>query len=107
MTFLSSGGTQHQCTYGLDNDCSDYLPASTLAYLNRVFFPPNLVCNHNCVVQFVGVLFRPTPSVVTMFMENGSVEDMLVSGDGSAKKELVVRMAIEAAKGVIHLHRLV
>eukprot|EP00752_Nemacystus_decipiens_P001312 g1302.t1 len=63
------------------------------------------VCNHNCVVQFVGVLFRPTPSVVTMFMENGSVEDMLVSSNSPAKKELVVRMAIEAAKGVIHLHR--
>lgn len=41
-----------------------------------------------------------------MFMENGSVEDMLVSSDSPAKKELVVRMAIEAAKGVIHLHRL-
>ena len=40
-----------------------------------------------------------------MFMENGSVEDMLVSSDSPAKKELVVRMAIEAAKGVIHLHR--
>lgn len=66
---------------------------------------PIPVCNHNCVVQFVGVLFRPTPSVVTMFMENGSVEDMLVSSDSPAKKELVVRMAIEAAKGVIHLHR--
>lgn len=64
------------------------------------------VCNHNCVVQFVGVLFRPTPSVVTMFMENGSVEGLLVSGDSPAKKELVGRMAIEAAKGVIHLHRL-
>eukprot|EP00752_Nemacystus_decipiens_P002890 g2689.t1 len=63
------------------------------------------VCNHNCVVQFVGVLFQPTPSVVTMFMENGSVEDMLVSSNSPAKKELVVRMAIEAAKGMIHLHR--
>ncbi|CAM9154846.1 unnamed protein product [Pylaiella littoralis] len=63
------------------------------------------VCNHNCVVQFVGVLLRPVPSVVTMFMENGSVEDMLVSTDSPATKDLVVRMAIEAAKGVIHLHR--
>ncbi|CAN0190357.1 unnamed protein product, partial [Hapterophycus canaliculatus] len=63
------------------------------------------VCNHNCVVQFVGVLLRPVPSVVTMFMENGSVEDMLVSSDSPATKPLVVRMAIEAAKGVIHLHR--
>lgn len=63
------------------------------------------VCNHNCVVQFVGVLLRPVPSVVTMFMENGSVEDMLVSSDKKATKDLVCRMAIEAAKGVIHLHR--
>lgn len=57
------------------------------------------------VVQFVGVLLRPVPSVVTRFMENGSVEKLLVSTDWPATKDLVARMAIEAAKGVIHLHR--
>lgn len=57
------------------------------------------------VVQFVGVLLRPVPSVVTRFMENGSVDTLLVSSDRLATKQLVTRMAIEAAKGVIHLHR--
>lgn len=57
------------------------------------------------VVQFVGVLLRPVPSVVTRFMENGSVETLLVSSDKPASKKMVLRMAIEAAKGVIHLHR--
>lgn len=57
------------------------------------------------VVQFVGVLLRPVPSVVTRFMKNGSVEDLLVSSDKPATKDLVVRMASEAATGVIHLHR--
>lgn len=38
-------------------------------------------------------------------MENGSVEDLLVSSNEPATKGLVVRMASEAAKGVIHLHR--
>lgn len=59
------------------------------------------------VVQFVGVLLRPVPSVVTRFMENGSVETLLVSSDRPATKQLVARMAVEAAKGVIHLHRCV
>lgn len=66
--------------------------------------PMHRMCRFS-VVQFVGVLLRPVPSVVTLFMGNGSVETLLVSSDRPATKQLVARMAVEAAKGVIHLHR--
>lgn len=40
------------------------------------------VCNHDSIVQFVGVLLRPRPAVVTKFMRSGSLEELLVRGCG-------------------------
>lgn len=105
-----------RCCYSVE--CSSlsrnhrlYLPvAFSCAHLARHPPPPLLrilrrFCPSPSVVQFVGVLLRPVPSVVTRFMENGSVERLLVMTDKQATKELVTRMGVEAAKGVIHLHR--
>lgn len=87
---------------------------TVVGYSLGLQYPTVLSCVPFCfaalrcsVVQFVGVLLRPVPSVVTRFMENGSVENLLVSTDRPAAKDLVARMAVEATKGVIHLHRCV
>ncbi len=36
------------------------------------------VCNHRSIVEFLGVIFRPHPCIVTSFMANGSVADAIV-----------------------------
>lgn len=69
------------------------------------------VCHHDNVVQFVGVLLEPKRSVVTRFMPRGSVQDVLVQRGARqfARDRLrwadLVRMAADAAAGILHLHR--
>jgi len=64
------------------------------------------VCNHAFVIQFVGIVLEPLPSVVTVFCGYGSVEDLLVkSGKGSTfDADILFRLATEAAMGIRHLH---
>jgi serine/threonine protein kinase len=67
------------------------------------------VSNHSHVVAFRGILIQPTLAVVTEFMPLGSVEELLVRpGARYVRPRLslhrVVRMAAEAAAGVLHLH---
>jgi serine/threonine protein kinase len=67
------------------------------------------VCNHDNVVQFIGVILPPLPSVVTRFMARGSVEDVMVKpGPRNTRDSIpfvsIVLMAKEAAAGVLHLH---
>jgi serine/threonine protein kinase len=65
------------------------------------------VCNHANVIDFVGVVLDPRPALVTRFMVMGSVEDMLVR-PGPRRRRLpllrIVRMAADAAAGMVHLH---
>jgi len=62
------------------------------------------VCNHRCVVQLLGVTFLPNPALVTLYMPNGSVEDLLIKNNDAVQYHLVVQMAIEACSGLQHLH---
>ena len=64
------------------------------------------VCNHDHVIQFVGIVVNPCPCVVTIFCPQGSVEDLLVTSERKHEVEYatVLRMALEAAKGIRHLH---
>jgi serine/threonine-protein kinase CTR1 len=68
------------------------------------------VCNHENILPFVGVMVRPQPAVVTKFMMNGNVEDLLVRESPRNARARVpyrqlVLMAQQAATGVVHLHR--
>jgi len=63
------------------------------------------VCNHSCVVQFVGICLSPTPAVITRYMPRGSVDNFLVKNQEAVDHMLVIRMALEAALGVHHLHQ--
>lgn len=51
---------------------------STLEELRHEARMMSRVCNHDNVVQFVGVVVEPRPAVVTKFMRCGSLEDVLV-----------------------------
>jgi serine/threonine protein kinase len=64
------------------------------------------VCNHDHVIQFVGIVVHPSPCVVTIFCSKGSVEDLLVTSEDrhAVERACVLRMALEAARGVRHLH---
>jgi serine/threonine protein kinase len=64
------------------------------------------VCNHDHVIQFVGIVVQPCPCVVTIFCAGGSVEDLLVTSEyrQEVAYSTVVRMALEAARGILHLH---
>lgn len=67
------------------------------------------VCNHDNVVQFIGIVLPPTPAVITRYMANGSVEDVLIRpGRRNIRADLsivnMLDMAKQAAAGVLHLH---
>lgn len=66
------------------------------------------VCNHMFIIQLVGIVKTPQLSVVTMFYENGSLEDILVRKSKSLMipldQSLLVRFALETAIGIRHLH---
>jgi serine/threonine protein kinase len=66
------------------------------------------VCNHAFVIQLIGIAFAPSPCVVTVFYENGSVEDLLIHNKSSCRCDLdssvLLRFAFEAALAVHHLH---
>jgi hypothetical protein len=60
------------------------------------------VCNHDHVVQFIGVIMPPHSAVVTKFMACGSVEDLLVRQGPRYRRDRlslarIVRMAVEGA----------
>jgi serine/threonine protein kinase len=69
------------------------------------------VCNHMFVIQLVGIVRTPHLSVVTMFYENGSLEDLLVlktktlsQSSLEIETSTLVRFALETAIGIRHLH---
>lgn len=68
------------------------------------------VCNHMFIIQLIGIVRTPHLSVVTMFYQNGSLEDLLVlktknlSHHSSFDTSTLVRFALEAAIGIRHLH---
>lgn len=64
------------------------------------------VCNHSFVIQFIGIVLDPVPCVVTLFCENGSVENLIFKTPASALPDYdtLLRFALETAIGVKHLH---
>ena len=63
------------------------------------------VCNHSFVIQFIGVVLDPVPSVVTLFCDNGSVENLILKNPGNIPDhDTLLRFALETAMGVRHLH---
>ena len=77
----------------------------------------NQVCNHQFVVEFLGIV-PDRLAIVMRFMPNGSLQKLLYDrADGItdpsqlpsvygslAKEAILVRMALEAAHGLKHLH---
>eukprot|EP00753_Platysulcus_tardus_P014675 PLAT4429.1.p1 GENE.PLAT4429.1~~PLAT4429.1.p1 ORF type:complete len:513 (-),score=214.74 PLAT4429.1:443-1981(-) len=69
------------------------------------------VCNHDHVVNFVGVSTTAERlSIVTKFMSRMSCDDVLVKpGPGNMRATLsmaqLLRMAMDTAAGIMHLHR--
>jgi len=61
------------------------------------------VCNHSCVLQFVGITISPL-AVVTKYMKHGNVERLLVRSKTDYPQYVVLQMALEAALGIQHLH---
>jgi serine/threonine protein kinase len=64
------------------------------------------VCNHSFVIQFIGIVLDPVPCVVTLFCQNGSVENLILKSPNSAVPDYdtLLRFALETAIGVKHLH---
>ena len=68
------------------------------------------VSNHDNVVNLVGMVLFPRPSVVMAFMPGGSVEELLVlRGSKCIRSRIplyaVFKMLRDAAAGVFHLHQ--
>ena len=64
------------------------------------------VCNHDHVIQFVGIIVHPHPCVVTVFCAGGTVEDLLVTPNPQRDVHMstILRMAVETLRGISHLH---
>lgn len=67
------------------------------------------VCNHDHVVQFVGVITSPVPAIVTRFMSGGSLDHLMLKSHRHNRREHMTllqtfRMLRDAAAGVLHLH---
>eukprot|EP01114_Cavostelium_apophysatum_P011195 TRINITY_DN2539_c0_g2_i2.p1 TRINITY_DN2539_c0_g2~~TRINITY_DN2539_c0_g2_i2.p1 ORF type:complete len:1198 (+),score=392.63 TRINITY_DN2539_c0_g2_i2:210-3803(+) len=62
--------------------------------------------NHENILELLGVCITKTDDVllVTEFMEHGSMRDLLNRSGGKVDWKLKIRLAIDAANGIIYLH---
>jgi len=59
------------------------------------------------VITFFGICISPL-AIVTEYMENGSVENMLKKmkkTNESLEQNIIIKMALDIAKGMLHLHK--
>jgi len=96
----------------LSTPTSAHLSEEEEAYVKDLYREARVlsgVCHHENILPFIGVVLSPHHAIVTQFMDNGSVEDFLINRSSpsfchSVPITSILRMALESAKGVGHLH---
>eukprot|EP01089_Gocevia_fonbrunei_P002933 TRINITY_DN12799_c0_g1_i2.p1 TRINITY_DN12799_c0_g1~~TRINITY_DN12799_c0_g1_i2.p1 ORF type:complete len:285 (-),score=57.06 TRINITY_DN12799_c0_g1_i2:23-877(-) len=67
------------------------------------------LCHHPHVVSYIGIVKKPDVCLVTQWYPKGSIHDILIMISKGEEKRMPwktwVRMARDAAAGILHLHR--